>query len=140
AHVVARGYLHDVGEHGAVADVAETPGGERREDAAHVGDGGVEVDRSGGGAQLKHAVDDRRVVTVDEHGGQDTAQHAARVLVEPPHDPEVEEGESAVGRDEQVAGVDVAVEQPVHERGFDPGSHAVAHDRLEVVVLRAQLI
>ena len=92
------------------------------------------------GAEVGDGGHHRAVVAVDHHGGQEAAQHGPGGLVEAAHDPEVEERDLAVGGDEQVAGVHVAVEQAVHERALDPRPGADAHELGEVVALGAQRV
>ncbi len=114
------GDAKDLTEDLAVADLSERFVEQRLDEVTNVVGSRRQVDRCRRGPEGEHGLHGLGVVAVDKHRRERRQQRRAMLLPEPSHDPEVEVDHLAVGGDEEIAGVNVAMEEAVDECRLHP--------------------
>ncbi len=131
ARAVAEEPLGEVADLGGELLGGEGGGVDGRAVEPEVSDHRVDVDVERERAEVAHGRDLRRdVVGGRRHDESEEGQ--ALGLVEAARDPEVEEGDAAVGLHEQVAPVQVSVEHAVEQGPFEEGDQRGVQDGLGV--------
>ena len=77
-------------------------------------------------------------VIAGDQAVEDLGEPDPRLAVDPAHDAEVDRREPAVGQSEQIALVEIGVEEAVDHRLAQEGAHQGRRERLQVVARRDQ--
>ena len=132
SHVVASADAHDVDEHLAVGDLRQRFREDRLHQFSDVGGGPLEIDRLENRPERIDRSGYLDEIAVHEKRRKAVADDVPGAVIEVADDTEVQEDQLAVGVDHQVAGMNIAMEEPVLQSRLHPGTHPPLQQLREV--------